>query len=77
MDDGDHLWVMAARPSPKGGLHHPLITRFHPTIGPHDPHSLRWTFPSELSLGVYHAVTILWLGYVKAGPTIHRAPRKG
>ena len=58
MDDGDHPWVMAARPSSKGGLHHPLITRFHPTIGPHDPHLLRWTFPSELSLGVYHGMTI-------------------
>ena len=28
---------------------------------PHNPHLLRWTFPLELSLGVYHGVTILRL----------------
>ena len=42
------------------GHHHPHITRFHPTIGPHNPYSLG--FPSELSLIVYHGVTILRLG---------------
>ena len=46
--------VMALRPSPKDGHHILLITRFHPTSGPHHTHSLSWTFPSELSLGVYH-----------------------
>ena len=46
--------------APKDDHHHPLITRFHPTSGPHDPHSLRWALLSELSqgvelsLGVYH-----------------------
>ena len=44
------------------GHHHPLIARFHPTSGPHDPHSLRWAFPSELSLGVYIGVTFHRLG---------------
>ena len=62
MDDGDHAWVMAARPSPKHGHHHPLIIRFHRTGGPHDPHSVRLSVPLELSLGVYHGVAILRLG---------------
>ena len=52
------------RPSPKHGNHHPLIIRFHRTGSPHDPHLVRWSVPSELSLGVYHGdgMTILWLG---------------
>ena len=50
MDDGDHAWVMAARPSPSGS---------------HDPHSVKWSVPSELSLGVYHGVTNLRLGQVR------------
>ena len=62
MDDGDQPWVMAARPSPKDGHRYPLITRLHPTSGPHDPHSLMWAVSSELSLRVYHVVTILRLG---------------
>ena len=44
----------------KDSHHHPLITRFHPSSGQHDPYSVRWSFPSELSLGVYHGVTILF-----------------
>ena len=32
MDDGDQPLVMAARQSPKGGHHHPLITRFQPIL---------------------------------------------
>ena len=59
MDDGDHAWVMAARPSPKHGHHHPLISRFHRTGGPHDPHSVRWSVPSEL------------MGWVNLGLVVH------
>ena len=29
----------------------PIITRFHPPSSPHNPHSFRWTFHSQLSLG--------------------------
>ena len=32
--------------------YHTLITRFHPTSGPHNPQSVRWTFPSELNPAV-------------------------
>ena len=61
------------RPSPKHSHHHPLISRFHRTGDPHDPHSVRWSVPSELSLGVYHGVTILRLGgWGSSGP---KAPR--
>ena len=53
------IWVSKfsggyARPSPKDGKdghHHPLITRFHPTSGLHDPHSVRWAFPLEFKVG--------------------------
>ena len=31
--------------------HHPLITRFHPTSGLHDPHSVRGTFPLKFKVG--------------------------
>ena len=44
------------------GHHHPLINRCHPTNIPHGPHSPRWTFPSELHLGVHPGVTILRQG---------------
>ena len=44
------------------GHHHSLITKFHPSGGSHDPHSLGWALHSELSLEVYHVVTILRLG---------------
>ena len=54
MDDGDQ----GHHPS-MHGHHHPLIIRFHQTGGPHDQHMVRWSVPSELSLGVYHGVTIL------------------
>ena len=33
-----NAWVMAARPSTMDGHHHPLITRFHQTSGPHYLH---------------------------------------
>ena len=72
MDDGD------LRTSPKDGYHHPLITRFHPTSGPRDPHTLRWIFPLDLSLGVYHVVTILRLGQVAGEAWAERAsPKSG
>ena len=35
-------WMMV-RPSPMGGHHHPLITRFHLTSSPHNPCSVWWT----------------------------------
>ena len=54
---------------PKDGHHHPLITRFHPTSSQHDPHSLRWTLPLELSFRLYNRVTILRsLGRLGLGP---------
>ena len=45
------------RPSPKNGHHHLLITIFNPSRSPNDLHSVRWSVPLELSLGVYHGVT--------------------
>ena len=48
VDDCDQPWVMAASSTYH---HHPLITRFHPTSGPHHPHSLRWTIPREFTMG--------------------------
>ena len=39
--------------------------------------TIRTNFPLELSLAVYHEVIILQLGYVKAGHTTYRAPRRG
>ena len=62
MVDGDHPWVIASKPSTKDGHHHLHITRFNPINSSNDPHLLRWTFPSDLSLGIHHEVTILKLG---------------
>ena len=46
----------------KDGHHHPLITRFHPTSGLHDPHSVRETFPLEFKWGDQPKAR---LGYVR------------
>ena len=40
------------RPSPKEGHHHPLITKFHPTSGPHDPHQA-WHIVSNFHYPIY------------------------
>ena len=42
MDDSDHPWVMALRPSPKDGHHHSLTLKFHRTGSSHDPYLLGW-----------------------------------
>ena len=47
MDDGDHPWVMTAKPSPKGGHHH------HLSPGSTEP-AVMWSVPLVLHLGVYH-----------------------
>ena len=39
----------------------PTVVPPHLTSGPHDLHSLTWTFPSELAIGVYYGVTIIRL----------------
>ena len=45
-----HALVMALRPSPKNDHHHLLITRFHPTSGPHDLYLVTWSVPLEFTM---------------------------
>ena len=49
-------WMMVTilRWWPKNGHHHQLITRFHPTSSPHDPHSVRWSVPLYHSAPLHH-----------------------
>ena len=61
MDDGDH-GSGDGRPLPMHGHHHPIVIRLHRTGGPHDPHSVKWSVPLELSLVVYRGVAIVRLG---------------